>query len=600
MTQLQAVILAAGRARRMRPLSDDTHKALLTVGQTTILARIVEGLHSIGVRRITVVTGYRAGDVGAYLDDRFPDGGMRFLENAEYATTNNVVSLALALEAIDSADGDLVLAECDLLVEPEVFSLLLRPGNVALVDRYRTGMDGTVVSVSGGVVSAVHPPHTQGPGFVYADKRKTLNLYRFERGFVEKALRPMVRWYAEAVDAGSYYELVLAKLVDLPRQRIAAVEVPPGSWIEVDDPNDLAAARFLFQPDRRSEILDDALGGHWSFEILDFAFMANRYFPTDGMLAAMGHALPELVASYGSRQAVVDRKLAWALGCRPERVRALAGASQAFPWLAEILPAGRVAVPNPTFGEYRRAFPDAVPYDDGPGIDIGVLDRLAADNDTIVVVNPNNPTGTTLDTADLHALAARHPETRFLADESFVAFSGQPSLTERLEHDPLTNVVVLTSLSKVLGVPGLRLGFLYTADPQVRARIDAHLPVWGIGAMSEYLLELLLKFRPQLEASIARTVEDRDELGAGLRAIDGVQVVHESGANFILFTLDGAAAHGARLRALLLARHAIEIKDVSARIAGGRAHLRVAVRTPSDNARLLEALRQTIPDLDGD
>ena len=288
------------------------------------------------------------------------DGGLRFLENADYATTNNVVSLALALESIDIADGDLVLAECDLLVEPEVFSLLLRPGNVALVDTYRTGMDGTVVSVSDGFVSAVHAPHVQGPGFVYADKRKTLNLYRFERGFVEGALRPMVRWYAESVDAGSYYELVLAKLVDLPRQRIAAVEVPPGSWIEVDDPNDLAAARFLFEPDRRAEILDDALGGHWSFEILDFSFMANRYFPTDGMLAAMGHALPELVASYGSRQAVVDRKLAWAMRCRPERVRALAGASQAFPWLGEILPAGRVAVPAPTFGEYGRAFPHAV------------------------------------------------------------------------------------------------------------------------------------------------------------------------------------------------------------------------------------------------
>ena len=597
MTELQAVILAAGRARRMRPLSDETHKALLTVGETTILERIVEGLHGIGVRRITVVTGYRAGEVRAYLLDRFPDGGLQFLENADYATTNNVVSLAMALESIDIADGDVVLVECDLLVEPEVFSLLLRPGNVALVDTYRTGMDGTVVSVSDGFVSAVHAPHVQGPGFVYADKRKTLNLYRFERGFVEGALRPMVRWYAESVDAGSYYELVLAKLVDLPRQRIAAVEVPPGSWTEVDDPNDLAAARFLFEPDRRSEILDDALGGHWSFEILDFSFMANRYFPTDGMLAAMGHALPELVSSYGSRQAVVDRKLAWAIRCEPERVRALAGASQAYPWLGEILESGRVAVPAPTFGEYGRAFPGAVDYQDRPGIDLDVLDRLAADHDTIVVVNPNNPTGTTLDTADLHALAARHPGTRFLVDESFVAFSGQPSLTERLERDPLTNVVVLASLSKVLGVSGLRLGFLYTADPDVLARIDAHLPVWAIGAMSEYLLELLLKFRPQLESSIARTIEDREELRAGLRAIDGVEIVHESGANFVLFTLRAAAVEGERLRALLLARDAIEIKDVSARLADGRAHLRVAVRTPADNARLLAALTRTIPDL---
>jgi histidinol-phosphate/aromatic aminotransferase/cobyric acid decarboxylase-like protein len=254
-------------------------------------------------------------------------------------------------------------------------------------------------------------------------------------------------------------------------------------------------------------------------------------------------------------------------------------------------------VPTPTFGEYRRAFPHAELYRDRPGIDLDVLDALAADSDTIVVVNPNNPTGTTLDTADLHALAARHPATRVLVDESFVAFSGQRSLTERLEDDPLGNVVVLTSLSKMLGVPGLRLGFLYTADPEVIAAIDEQLPVWGVGAVSEYFLELLLKFRPQLEASIARTIEDREELRAGLAAIRGVDVVHDSGADFLLFTLRGEAAAGARLRTLLLAREAIEIKDVSARIPDGRAHLRVAVRTPVDNARLLEALRRTIPDL---
>jgi choline kinase len=145
---MQAVVLAAGSGRRMSPLSDARHKAMLRVGGTTILERLIAGLQMVGVDVVTVVTGYRSAEVRDYLCQQCPGPAYQFVENERYAQTNNVVSLLLALKSVER-DDDVLLAECDLLVAPGVLQRLagVDRGNVALLDRYRTGMDGTVVTV---------------------------------------------------------------------------------------------------------------------------------------------------------------------------------------------------------------------------------------------------------------------------------------------------------------------------------------------------------------------------------------------------------------------------------------------------------------------
>src|SRR5204862_2806580 len=136
--RMQAIILAAGYGRRMRPLSDSSHKALLPIGSTTILARIVDGLREIEIDDITVVTGYRAEDIERYLRERYPQTRLQFVHNPRYKETNNIVSLSMGLEQMDLED-DLVLVECDLLFEPGLLRrLLASDANIALVDHYRT------------------------------------------------------------------------------------------------------------------------------------------------------------------------------------------------------------------------------------------------------------------------------------------------------------------------------------------------------------------------------------------------------------------------------------------------------------------------------
>ncbi|HVY62771.1 MAG TPA: phosphocholine cytidylyltransferase family protein, partial [Planctomycetota bacterium] len=310
---MKAVILAAGIGRRMRPFTDRMHKTLLPIAGTTILGRIVDSLRACGVEDVTVVTGYRDAELRAFLAERYPDARFSYVHNPRYRETNNIASLALVLAGPPARD-DVLLIESDLIYEPEVIRRLVDapPGNVALVDRYGPGMDGTVVAVEGGVIAHVYPPHLQGEKFDFGDKFKTLNIYRFTREFWNGTLARLITCWA-SLDESCYYEHVLGMIVYMQRERVHALDVAGGTWAEVDDPNDFNVARFKFNPGERAEILERARGGFWSFDVLDFSLMRSARFPTPGILSALREALPRLLQTYGSAQAALDEKLAYFL-----------------------------------------------------------------------------------------------------------------------------------------------------------------------------------------------------------------------------------------------------------------------------------------------
>ena len=562
---MQAVILTAGRGRRMEPLSRTCHKALLEIGESSILGRALDSLIAAGVAPITIVTGYRSDDIRTFISTKYPQASVRFVHNERYETTNNIVSLALALENL-TYEEDVILVECDLLFEPHLITeLISHPGkNVALVDRYRTGMDGTVVAIKDGYVNQVFPTSSQDMDFNYRDKFKTLNIYRFDRQFCQKTLRPMLSAYADHVDANCYYEIVLGMLSNIPEHRISAQVARESDWVEVDDPNDLAVARFSFEPWDRGSILDRSWGGHWSFDLLDFSLPRNAYFPPAAMLAALRHALPDVITGYGSSQEILNEKAALFLGCDARRVHLLNGASQAYPVLRHLYQGRRVAIPSPTFGEYPRTFPTAAIYQDLPGFAQSDLELCVPGADLVVIVNPNNPSGSTLPTEFIYQLAADAPEKMFVIDESFLAFSEQPSMIGLLEEAPLDNVAILTSLGKGLGVPGLRLGYLYSSNEELRRGFNEYTPIWGVNALAEFFLELTLKFRTDLERSIALTVAERSRMQRLLAENPLVHRVYDSGANFLLVQLLGEDPDAAAsLRKELLAASRIEVKDVS-------------------------------------
>jgi histidinol-phosphate/aromatic aminotransferase/cobyric acid decarboxylase-like protein/choline kinase len=589
---MKAIILAAGYGNRMRPLTDHIHKTLLTVAGQTIIGRIVDGLVDNGIRDLVVVTGYRAQELAGYLSATYPHLSIQYVHNERFRETNNIYSMALAFEHT-VIDDDLVLIESDLIYQPGVIARLLssREKNVALVDRYARGMDGTVVTVDNGVITNVIPPHLQDDAFDFTDKYKTLNIYKFSMEFCNSTFKKLLTYYAKVINDNCYYELILGILIYMQQETVHAEILSGEKWAEVDDPNDLSVAEFMFNEDARPAILNDGFGGYWNYELLDFAFIRNMYFPTPSILSEMRNSLPDLLYNYGSRQGILDAKMAWFLLCEPEHVHALGGASQIYPMLRERLAGEVVLIPKPTFGEYPRIFPDARTYGDSVGIDLGEIETKASACGAIVFVNPNNPTGTTLETTWIADFAGRHRQTLVIVDESFIEFSGVGSIIPLCGRAGLENVVVVKSLSKSMGMPGLRLGYVYSRNRDFMSFVGDGIPIWNMNSLAEFTLEIVLKHRNILAQSFGDTIRDREAFAAALAGLPAVERVFPSQANFLLVRMKPGLS-GGPLCGELLRRRAILIKDISGKFADGRTYLRFAVRLPEENMRLVAALAE--------
>jgi len=126
-----AIILCAGRGGRLRPLTDDSPKCLLNPGAgRPILERCLDSLDGAGVGRTIIVTGYRAEMVEDFVRVR-GRGGVRFVRNPDFASTNTAVSLRLALE---TAETDVLVINGDVLFDPGILEdLLAAPGPASVV-----------------------------------------------------------------------------------------------------------------------------------------------------------------------------------------------------------------------------------------------------------------------------------------------------------------------------------------------------------------------------------------------------------------------------------------------------------------------------------
>lgn len=592
---MKAIILAAGAGSRLGPLTRERPKPLVEVAGRSMLERMLEQLDRAGVRSICIVVGYLEDQIRQCVEGRFPHLDVLCVSNPRYASTNNIYSLKLAFDAV-AMDDDVLLLEADLLFDGTVIpGLLAAPEpNVALVDDFDPAMNGTVVSQASGVVTSFIPPHLHGPGFDYADKLKTVNAYKFSRDFITSKFAPLLSYYASNFDETCYYELILGMLVYMRQDTIHCRNIHGARWIEVDNQDDLARAEAIFAEDGGLDIAERSFGGYWQGSFLDFSYIRNMHFPTGPMIETIRDRLPELMRSYGSSQHILDEKMSQFTGLPRERVCALNGASQIYPLLAERLAGRRVAIPEPSFGEYARCLAGARRYRDAFVTDIEDLGLPAREDvDVVVFVNPNNPTGSTLPSDQIYAFAEARPETLVIVDESFVDFAGVQSVQALIAARPLDNVWIIKSLSKALGVPGVRLGYLVAPDVDA-AWFRNRLPIWNMNSVAEFVVELATRHRPALDESFRRTMADRQELAELLGDVDGVLEVHDSGADFLPVRLDLDPAGAKSLRELLFTRHDILVRDVSEKMADGSCYLRVAVRLPEENRRFAAALAEAL------
>ena len=136
---MKAIILAAGIASRLRPLTNDKPKCLLEIGNKCLLQRTFDGLIKNGITEFIVVTGYLHEQIEKFLITQYKNISITFIHNAYYASTNNIYSLLLAMpEALDS---DVLLLDSDILFDPQIITRLLNStyNNAIALNRHTLG-----------------------------------------------------------------------------------------------------------------------------------------------------------------------------------------------------------------------------------------------------------------------------------------------------------------------------------------------------------------------------------------------------------------------------------------------------------------------------
>ena len=602
---MQAVILAAGMGRRLGELTAGKAKCMVEVGGTTLIARMLGQLEGLGLSRIILVTGCHGEELRRYVESLGLATPVRYLHNGDYAATNNIYSLFLAREYL--LEEDSLLLESDLIFEDGALSALVEDPypTLALAARYESWMDGTVLRLDGegnilGLYDGKSFPLSRAGEFC-----KTVNLYKFSREFSRNRYVPFLEAYCQALGRSQYYEQVLRVISLLEDPGIKAKVLEGVLWYEIDDPQDLDIARSLFAPTpgERLRRLEKRYGGFWRYPgLLDFCYLVNPFFPTPRLLEELAAALPRLTADYPSGLEVNRGLMGRLFGLPPELVLPGNGAAELIRSLLPLLP-GKKGIIRPAFEEYpaRMAPGEAVEYfPQGPGFAYTageLMDFFGGKGlSALILVNPDNPSGHFLPRREVERLIAWAGEEglRLVVDESFADFASEEgaSLLERglLEENP--QLLVVKSISKSYGVAGLRLGVLAGSDRELLSAAAKDLSIWNINSFGEYFLQTAAKYREDYREAMARFRKVREDFYLRLKALPGLEVF-PSEANYFLCRL--AAGRSARaLAEELLSRRRILVKDLSGKRGIPGEYLRLAVKTPEENQKLLEALGEAL------
>ena len=263
---MQAIILAAGMGRRLGDLTRNNTKCMIEVNGVKLIDRMLSQLFSAGLSRIVIVVGYEGKSLRDYIVSRYPDAPLEFVENPVYDRTNNIYSLWLARDYM-TAD-DTLLLESDLIFEDDVLrrALLSKDENIALVAKYQTWMDGTMVRIDSDCNIVNFVPKK---AFRYSDTDdyyKTVNIYKFSRSFVRDQYLPFLEAYIKVLGENEYYEQVLRVITLIDSSDLKAVPVGGLKWYEIDDIHDLSIAETIFaSPEERLRKLQHSFGGYWRY-----------------------------------------------------------------------------------------------------------------------------------------------------------------------------------------------------------------------------------------------------------------------------------------------------------------------------------------------
>ena len=584
--------------KRLGELTKGNTKCMIEVGGETLISRLLRQLDRQHLSRIVMVIGYKAQELRDYLATLPTATPIEFIENTIYDKTNNIYSLYMAKDYLCAEDT--LLFESDIIMEDAVINKLVNHPypNLALVDKFESWMDGTVVTLDSENRILRFIPNSQFRYEEIPQYYKTVNIYKFSRDFSTNMYVPFLEAYCTALGRNEYYEQVLRVITMLDNSGMRALPLSGEQWYEIDDIQDLDIAESIFT-DRQYDLLCSRYGGYWRYpHILDFCYLVNPYFPCQRLQDELSANFTRLLTEYPSGQRVNNLLVAKDFGVKQDYITVGNGAAELIKVLSEQI-LGKVGVIRPTFEEYpNRLMPEQVVVyqTNAPDFSYTADDLMTyfADKNiwSLVLINPDNPSGNYIPYADCLRLAewCQQRDIILILDESFIDFSTEhPTFLCNDLLQRFNNLVVIKSISKSYGVPGLRLGVLATANQSLMPHIRHTTPIWNINSFAEFFLQILGKYERAYQQAMDDFRTERTRFVEQLHTIPYLRIL-PSEANYVLCEV--LPPHTPReLAVRLLKQHNILIKDCSTKCHGN--YIRLAVRNTEDNDKLLNALRQT-------
>ena len=599
---MQAIILAAGMGKRLKELTSNATKCMVEVNGEMMIHKTLMHLEKLNLNKIVLVVGYEGQQLMDYVNSLGLKTPVEYVVNDVYDKTNNIYSLYLAKEYL--LQDDTLLLESDLVYEEAVIRKLVDTyPSLVLVDKFESWMDGTCITVDedDNITSFVSKREFD---FTKTDEYyKTVNLYKFSKNFSEKYYVPFLEAYCNAMGLNEYYEQVLKVITFLGDLEIKAVKLNGEKWYEIDDVQDLDIAESLLAgKEEKLEKMQKRFGGYWRYpKLIDFCYLVNPYFPNKKLVSEMQTNFERLLGEYPSGMGVNSLIAAKIFGLHASQVIVGNGAAELIKSLMERF-TGRLGMAFPTFQEYpnRKAEKDVVPYfvtnDEFRYTAKDLMDFYEdKDIEVLTLINPDNPSGNYIRREDVLKLSewCEKKNIRFVVDESFVDFVDEEETTTLLDAGILKanpNLIVVKSISKSYGVPGLRLGVLASSDEELIAEMKKDVAIWNINSFAEFYLQIYEKYAKDYAKAIEKFKQTRAAYIKDLQALSGLRVLPTQ-ANYVLCEVTSGVT--SRKLAEDLLEENILIKDLSTKKGfDGKNYIRLAVRDEKDNAILVEALKR--------
>ena len=603
---MQALMLAAGMGKRLGNYTKNATKCMVSVNGKTLIEYAIESLIYAGIKKFTMVVGYKKDVLKNFLKGKYPQIQIDFIDNDVYDSTNNIYSLYLARDVLSS--DDTILLESDLIFDKEIIREIVSSPekNLAVVSHFENWMDGTVTVLNEEKAIKRIVSKSDFDWNKIDSYYKTVNIYKFSKEFSKNIYMPFLGAYQTAYSKNEYYETVLKVISYLDGDILKAHLVDGSRWYEIDDPADLKIASTRFSSGKEHlESMYKTFGGYWRYPaMLDFCYLVNPYFPPKALVNEMKQMSDILLESYPSgdkQQSLLAGKI---FGVLPEHIAVGNGAAELIASISE-LSSGKVVVPFPTFNEYPNRFGNEntvwLPANEDFSYSVEDIVRSAEENSAsyVLLINPDNPSGHFFTKQEVIILAEQlsSKNVKLILDESFVDFA-EPEIRFTFIDEELIskhkNVIVIKSISKSYGVPGIRLGVLVSGDESLIEKIQKNTSIWNINSFAEFFLQIFDKYKKFYGSACDKIAEERGRFSSELSKIPGVKV-YESQANYLLCKLSGEAEKigSLGLAEKLLDGYNILIKDLSSKKGFEKGQfIRLAVRNCQDNDRLIFALKE--------